>query len=70
MELFLLIGVIFGVLAACAAFLITYNEYYKHGFRGAPLYKESLRPGIFTFVFFVCLSLLIGYLLTNFVIKG
>ena len=66
--LYLGIGVVFGFLAALMAFLITWNEYQNHKFRGKRLFMEALRAGLFTFVVFLLLSLLIGFILTNFVI--
>jgi len=66
--LYLGIGAMFGLLAALIAFLITWNEYQKHKFRGKRLFMEALRAGLFTFVVFLLLSLLIGFILTNFII--
>jgi H+/Cl- antiporter ClcA len=66
--LYLGIGVVFGFLAALMAFLITWNEYQKHKFRGKRLFMEAFRAGLFTFVVFLSLSLLIGFILTNFII--
>lgn len=68
-ELFLGIGVVFGFLAGLIAFLITYDEWQKHLFVGWELWREPLVRGLFTFVVFVVLSVVIGFLLTNFVIQ-
>jgi uncharacterized protein YybS (DUF2232 family) len=62
------IGVIFGFLAALMAFLITWDEYRKHKFEGKRLFMEAFRAGLFTFIVFLLLSLLIGFILKNFVI--
>ncbi|HUY62357.1 MAG TPA: hypothetical protein VMV50_01010 [Candidatus Paceibacterota bacterium] len=62
-SFFLIIGGTFGFLAACIAFLITFQEYRKHKFEGWRLWREALTVATFTFVFFFGLSLLIGYML-------
>lgn len=67
-TLFAIIGLIFGSLAALIAFLITYNEWQKHQFKGWALWREPLMRALFTFGFFFLLSLAIGFVLTNFVI--
>jgi hypothetical protein len=61
--LYLGIGAVFGFLAALMAFFITWNEYQKHGFRGKRLFMEAFRVLLFTFVVFLFLSLLIGFIL-------
>ena len=63
------IGVIFGFLAALMAFVITWHEYEKHKFTGKRLFKEAFQAAIFTFVVFLLLSFIIGFLLTRFVIN-
>jgi len=65
----IVIGVIFGFLAALAAFVITYNEYEKHKFTGKRLFMQAFQSAIFTFLIFLLLSVLIGFLLTHFVIS-
>ena len=62
-NFFFIIGLTFGALAGLIAFLITLVEWQKHGFKGAQLWGEPLKRGIFTFVFFFVISMLIGYLL-------
>jgi hypothetical protein len=62
-SFFLLVGISFGSLAALIAFLITYQEYRKHQFKGWRLWREALTVGVFTLVFFIGLSFFIGYVL-------
>ena len=63
------IGVIFGFLAAASAFVITWHEYEKHKFTGNRLFKEAFHTAIFTLCIFLLLSLLTGFFLARFVIK-
>ena len=63
------IGIVFGFLAALMAFVVTWHEYEKHKFVGKRLFKEAFQAAIFTFVVFLLLSLIIGFLLERFVIK-
>jgi H+/Cl- antiporter ClcA len=63
------IGVIFGFLAALMTFVITWHEYEKHKFAGKRLFKEAFQAAIFTFIVFLLLSLLVGFLPVRFVIK-
>ena len=65
----IVIGIVFGFLAAASAFVITWHEYEKHKFTGKQLFKEAFQAAIFTFVVFLLLSFLIGFFLTRFVIK-
>lgn len=62
-SFFLIVGVTFGILAALIAFLITYLEYRKHKFEGWQLWREALTVAVVTFVIFLSLSFLIGYVL-------
>jgi len=66
----IVIGIIFGFLAALAAFVITYNEYEKHKFTGKRLFMQAFQTAIFTFLVFLLLSVLIGFILAHFVING
>ena len=66
----IVIGIIFGFLAALAAFVITYNEYEKHKFTGKRLFMQAFQTAIFTFLIFLLLSVLIGFLLAHFVINS
>jgi len=65
----IVIGIVFGLVAAASAFVITWHEYEKHKFTGKWLFKEASQAGIFAFVVFLLLSLLIGFLLARFIIK-
>ncbi|HUO55845.1 MAG TPA: hypothetical protein VMU27_00185 [Candidatus Paceibacterota bacterium] len=62
-ELFILLGVIFGFLAGLIAFLITFNEWKKHTFEGWQLWREPLARGLVTFLFFFLLSIALGFIL-------
>jgi uncharacterized membrane protein len=61
-------GIIFGILASMSAFLITYNEYQKHHLAKQRLLIVSLQSAIVTLIFFIVSSLLIGYLLTKYIL--
>jgi H+/Cl- antiporter ClcA len=65
----IVIGIIFGFLAALMAFVITWHEYEKHKFTGKRLFKEAFQSAIFTFVIFLFLSIFTGFLLVRFIIK-
>ena len=65
----IVVGTVFGFLAALTAFVITYHEYEKHKFTGKRLFMQAFQAAIFTFVIFLLLSLLAGFLLVRFVIK-
>jgi hypothetical protein len=68
--LFLGIGMVFGLIAAVMAYLILYQEYLHHfmGDTKQPK-KMALQGALFTFVFFLALSLAGGYILVRFVIS-
>ena len=58
-----MIGMVFGVLAALAAFTITYNEYQRHFTSPRPAVLEALKTAAFTLlVFFILTVLVIGAL--------
>lgn len=65
----IVIGIVFGFFAALMAFVITWHEYEKHKFTGKRLFKEAIYSAIFTFIVFLLLSILIGFLLGRFPIK-
>jgi len=65
----IVIGIVFGFIAALMAFVITWHEYENHKFTGKRLFKEAFQAAIFTFIVFLLLSLLIGFFLTRLVIK-
>ena len=56
-------AVVFGLLASVMAYLITYNEYERHGFPKDRLIKESLKTAFVAFVFLFGLALIAGYLI-------
>ena len=58
---FALMGAGLGVIAAIMAYLITYEEY-QHHFKGERVHTESIKSAIVTFIFFVLLALMVGYL--------
>ena len=59
----LIIGLTFSPIAAIMAFLITYNEYRRHYSTETKPRKMALEVAIVTFVFFLALSVVIGWLL-------
>jgi H+/Cl- antiporter ClcA len=63
---FVLIGIIFGALSFLFAYLITYNELIRHYPTKKEPKKMAKEIGIFAFIFFFGLSVLIGYLLIKF----
>jgi hypothetical protein len=56
-------GLIFGFLGGLIAFLITLNEWKSHGFKGWELWGEPLKRGLGTWIFFVVLSVAIGFVI-------
>lgn len=60
----IIVGVAFGLLAAFAAFVITWEEYEKHKFKGKRLFLRALNTAIFAFIIFLLLSLLSGFCIT------
>jgi len=62
-TLFVIIGLIFGLLAALMAFGITYVECERHKFLGWQLWQEPLRRAMFTLAFFLMLSIALGFAL-------
>lgn len=69
LSFFLFIGLIFGLLAALMAFLITYNEYSRHYHDNRAPLAASLRTALFAFVVIFAVTAVAGYALTNFVLK-
>jgi len=63
--LVLLIGAIFGFIAALMAFLIAHEEYQKHHLGGKRLFRISFQFAATTFIFFVMLTFLAGYVLSK-----
>jgi len=63
MRVIISMAAIFGLLASVMAYLITYNEYERHGFPKDRLLKESLRAAFVAFVFLFGLALIAGYLI-------
>lgn len=51
------------LLAGLMAFIITYDEYQKHGFRGKRLLGEAFKAAIFAFLVMSALTLLAGLFL-------
>jgi hypothetical protein len=60
-TLFVIIGLIFGLLAALMAFGIVECE--RHKFLGWQLWQEPLRRAMFTLAFFLMLSIALGFAL-------
>ena len=65
----ILIGIVFGFLAALTAFAITWREYEKHKFTGKRLFREAFQDAIVAFGVFLLSSVLIGILLVRLVVK-
>jgi hypothetical protein len=61
LQLSLILGVAFGLLAGAMSFLITFDEYRKHQMAGWHLWKGALWAGAFAFLVFMLLSLAAGY---------
>jgi len=62
-----LIGLVFSPLAGICAFLITYHEYQRH----YPCNKEkpfklALEAGLTAFFFFLIMSVIFGYIISNY----
>jgi hypothetical protein len=60
-SILILIGLVFGFLGACVAYLVSWNESKKHSINGAPLFKESFKIAVFTFLFFILLSVVLAF---------
>jgi RsiW-degrading membrane proteinase PrsW (M82 family) len=59
-QLSAVLGVVFGVLAAACAFVISYGEYKRNwSFRGSA-WKMALRSALVTFAFFFLAALLLA----------
>ena len=69
LVLSIVIGIIFGFFAALMAFVITWHEYEKHKFTGKRLFKEAFQAAIFSFIVFLILSFIVGFVLKYFVIN-
>ena len=61
------IGLIFSPLASAMAFLITYGEYVHHYPDKRQPVKLAIQAALVTLIFFIVLSLVIGFLLENIV---
>jgi hypothetical protein len=62
-PIILLIGLVFSPIAAMMAFLITYGEYQHHYPDKATPRKLALEAAVGAFIFFLALSIIIGWLL-------
>jgi amino acid transporter len=65
LEIFLLIGGFFGFLGALMAYFITYNEWVHHYEGTKEPRKMAFRAVIFTFTFFIILSILLAYIFSK-----
>lgn len=64
LPLLLLVGTVFGALAAAGAYLISYSEYRQRFLRpGQSAKKMALEVAAMTFAFFVVAALVLGLLL-------
>lgn len=66
-SLFLGLGGVFGFLAALMAYLITYGEYLHHYPDKKRPRKLALEAAIFTFIFFLFLALIGGYVIAKYI---
>ena len=64
------ISVIFSILAAIMAYLITYQEYRHHFPDKRDIKKAALRMGGFTFLLFLFLGMLLAILLPEFLMSS
>lgn len=67
LQLFVLVGAIFALLAGLIAFGVTYIEWQTDRFTGWDLWREPLRRAFLTFLFFFLLAAALGYVLPSFV---
>jgi len=63
----LVIGSVFGLIAAVMAFLTTYEEYTHHFLDKKEPFRLGMRTAVFTFIVFVVLSILAGVILSKMV---
>jgi hypothetical protein len=61
----ILIGLVFSPLASAIAFLITYGEYTHHYPDKRKPVKLAIQAAWVTFVFFIVLALVVGFVLEN-----
>ena len=69
-SLFLSLGLIFGVLAGTAAYVILYREYVHHFKSSGKARWLALEGALFALLLFVGLSLISGYVLSHFVVSN
>ena len=62
-ELSAALGVVFGLLAAACAFVISYAEYKRNWSFGGSAAKMALRSALVTFLFFFFAALAVGAIL-------
>jgi hypothetical protein len=65
----IIIGSVFGFIASLMAFVVTWNELEKHQFDRKRLIRESFQAASVTFIFFLILSLVSGFLVTKYALK-
>lgn len=70
MKIAMAVGLLFGPIAACMAFVITFGEYRKHFPDGPTAMLQSLQAAFVTLAFFVALACLLGWLLGQGAISG
>jgi uncharacterized Tic20 family protein len=64
-KVLILISGIFGLLGACIAFLITWSEQKRRDIVGKNAVKEGVKMAVFTFIFFVLLSLVLAFIFSK-----
>lgn len=66
LTFFIIIGVVFGFVAATMAFLTTYGEYSRHHFMAKTLtLKMSLEIAFVIFAVFVIVAIAIGFVVSK-----
>ena len=64
-TILILIGLVFGLLGAGIAYLITFNEYKRRDIRGKSAVREASEVAVFAFVFFVILGVALAFIFTK-----
>ncbi len=69
-SFFFSLGLIFGALAGTTAYIIFYREYIQHFKSAGKARLLALKGALFAFLFFVCLSLTSGYVISHFIVSN
>jgi hypothetical protein len=63
-KIIAIVGFACSMIAGMMAFVITFNEYSHHFAEKRDAVKQSLEAGVVTFLFFVILTVAIGFFMT------